>query len=63
MFFSKFTSPEQPYAGALMQQQQPQAPQTDVKSFQLPVQQHLTQQEIQRTGQSVPARVRLTMTS
>jgi hypothetical protein len=57
-FFSKFTSPEQSYAAALRQDsqhQRPQAPQTDGKSLLHPVQQHLPQQEIQRTGLSVQA--------
>jgi hypothetical protein len=56
--FSKFTSPEQSYAAALRQDtqhQQPQAPQTDGKSVWHPVQQHLPQQEIQKTGLSVQA--------
>jgi hypothetical protein len=47
MFFSKFTSPEQSYAAALCQDtqhQQPQAPQTDEKSMQNPIQQYLPQQ-------------------
>jgi hypothetical protein len=35
------------------QQQQPQAPQTDGSSVQHPVQQHLPQQEFQKTGLSV----------
>jgi hypothetical protein len=59
MLFSKFTSSEQSYATALSQdtqQQQPQAPQTDGKSMQDPVQQHLPQQEIQKTGLSVQDR-------
>jgi hypothetical protein len=49
---SKFTSPEQSYAAELRQDtqhQQPQALQTDGKS----VQQHLSQQEIQKTDLSV----------
>jgi hypothetical protein len=57
-FFSKFTSSEQSYAAALRQDtqhQQPQAPQTYEKSFLLPVQQHLPQQEIQIIGLSVQA--------
>jgi hypothetical protein len=37
------------------QQQQPQAPQTYEESVQHPVQQHLPQQEIQKTGLSVQA--------
>jgi hypothetical protein len=44
MLSSKFTSSEQSYAAALRQnteQQQAQAPQTDGKSVQHPVQQHL----------------------
>jgi hypothetical protein len=56
MFFSKFTSPEQSFSAALrqdMQHQQPQAPQTYGKSLRIPVQQHLSQHEIQRTGLSV----------
>jgi hypothetical protein len=56
MFFSDFTSPEQPYAAALRQDkqhQQPQAPQTYGKSLRPPVQEHLPQQEIQKTGLSV----------
>jgi hypothetical protein len=55
-FFSKFTSPEQCCAASLCQDtqhQQPQAQQTYGKSLQTPMQQHLTQQEIQRTGLSV----------
>jgi hypothetical protein len=58
MFFPKFTSSEQSYAAALRQDtqhQQPQAPQTDGKSLQPPVQQHLPQQEIQKTGLSIQA--------
>jgi hypothetical protein len=58
MFVSKFTSPEQSLAAALrqdMQHQQPQAPQRDGKSLRPPVQQHLPQQEIQKTGLSVQA--------
>jgi hypothetical protein len=58
MFFSKFTSPEQPYAAALRQdtqQQQPQTPQAEGKSVQHPVQQHLPQQEFQKNGLSVQA--------
>jgi hypothetical protein len=54
----KFTSSEQSYAAALRQdtqQQQPQAPQTDGKSVQHPVQQHLPQQEFQKTDVSVQA--------
>jgi hypothetical protein len=57
-FFSKFTSPEQSFAAALRQDaqhQQPQAQQTYGKSLQLPVQQHLPQQENQKTGLSVQA--------
>jgi hypothetical protein len=56
--FSKFTSSQQSYAAALgqdTQEQQPQAPQTDGKSLQYPVQQHLRQQECQKTGLSVQA--------
>jgi hypothetical protein len=52
----KFTSSEQSYVAALRQdtqQQQPQAPQVDGKSVQHPIQQHLPQQEIQKTGLSV----------
>jgi hypothetical protein len=54
---SKFASSEHSYAAALRQdtQQQPQAPQTDGKSVQHPVQQHLPQQEFQKTGLSVQA--------
>jgi hypothetical protein len=37
------------------QHQKPQALQTDGKSFWFPMQQHLLQQEIQRTGLSVQA--------
>jgi hypothetical protein len=37
------------------QHKQPQAPQTDGKSVQHPVQQHLPQQEFQKTGLSVQA--------
>jgi hypothetical protein len=51
---SKFTSPEQFFAAALhqdMQHQQPQALKTGGKS----VQQHLPQQEFQRTDRSVQA--------
>jgi hypothetical protein len=58
MFFSKFTSPDQSYTGALhqgTQPQQPQAPQTDGKSLRHHMQQHLPQQELQRTGLSVQA--------
>jgi hypothetical protein len=67
MIFSKFTSPEQSYAAALhqdTQHQQPQALQTDGESVQhpVPVQQHLPQQEIQKTGLSVKASIRLTVT-
>jgi hypothetical protein len=54
--FSKFTSSEQSYAAALRQdtqQQQSQAQQTDGKSVQHPILQHLPQQEIQKTGLSV----------
>jgi hypothetical protein len=46
------------YAAALCQDtqhQQPQAPQTYGKSVRHPAQQHLPQQEIQRTGPSVQA--------
>jgi hypothetical protein len=46
--FSKFSSPEQPYAAAVRQEtqhQQPQAPQTDGKSFWFLVQQHLLAQQ------------------
>jgi hypothetical protein len=53
-----FTSPEQSYAGALCpdtQHQQPQAPQTEGKSMRCPMQQHLSQQEIQKTGLTVQA--------
>jgi molybdopterin converting factor small subunit len=49
---------EQSYAAALRQdtqQRQSQAPQTVGKSVQHPVQQHLPQQEFQRTGRSVQA--------
>jgi hypothetical protein len=56
--FFQFTSPEQSYAAALCedtQRQQPQAPQTDGRSVQHPVQQHLSQQKIQKTGLSVQA--------
>jgi hypothetical protein len=35
------------------EQQQPQAPQTDGKSVQHPIRQHLPQHEIQKTGLSV----------
>jgi hypothetical protein len=58
MFFSKFTSPELPYTDALhqdTQHHQPQALQTDGKRMRHPVQQHLPQQEIQKTGLSVQA--------
>jgi hypothetical protein len=58
MFFSKFTSPEQSYTDELRQDtqhQQPQALQTDGKSMWYTVQQHLPQQEIQKTGLSVQA--------
>jgi ABC-type Na+ efflux pump permease subunit len=58
MLFSKFTSSEQSYAAALRQDtqhQQPQVPQTYGKSVQHPVQQHLLQQEYQKTGLSVQA--------
>jgi hypothetical protein len=58
MFFSNFTSPEQSYAVALRQdtqQQQPQASQADGKKMQHPMQQHVPQQEIQKTGLSVHA--------
>jgi hypothetical protein len=54
--FAKFTSAEQSYAAALRQetqQQQPQAPQTDGRSVQHPVQQHLPQQEFRKTGLSI----------
>jgi hypothetical protein len=54
--FSKFASPEQSYRAALCQgteHKQPQAPQTDGKSVRHPVQQHLPQQEIKKTGLSV----------
>jgi hypothetical protein len=57
-FFSKFTSPEQSFTAALHQDtkhQQPQVPQTYVKSLWTLVQQHLPQQEIQKTGLSVQA--------
>jgi hypothetical protein len=57
-FFSKFTSPEQSYAAALRQDtqhQQLQAPQTDGKCSRHPVQQHLPQEEIQKTRLSVQA--------
>jgi broad specificity polyphosphatase/5'/3'-nucleotidase SurE len=53
-----FTSPEQSYAVSLRQDtqhQQPQALQTDWKSMRHTVQQHLPQQEIQKTGLSVQA--------
>jgi hypothetical protein len=56
MFFSKFTSPGQSYAAALWQdtqRQQPQALQTDGRSVWDPMQQHQSQQEIQKTGLSV----------
>jgi hypothetical protein len=49
-------SPEQFYAVALRhdrQHQQPQAPHTYWKILRAPVQQHVPQQEIQRTGLSV----------
>jgi 3-dehydroquinate synthetase len=55
-FFSKFTLPEQSYAAALRQdtqQQQPQAPLTDGENVRHPMQQHLPQREIQKTGVSV----------
>jgi hypothetical protein len=58
MFFSKFTSPEQSFAAALLQEtqhQQAQALQTCGKSLWRPMQQHLSQQEIQKTGLSVQA--------
>jgi hypothetical protein len=58
MFFFKFTSTEQYLAAALRehtQHKQPQAPQTDGKSFWPPVQQQWSQQEIQKTGLSVQA--------
>jgi hypothetical protein len=57
-FFSKFTSSEQTYAAALSQDtryRQPQGPQADGKSVRHPVQRHLPQQEIQKTGLSVQA--------
>jgi hypothetical protein len=56
-FFSKVTSPEQTYTDALRQDtqhQQHQAPQTDEKML-AHVQQHLPQQEFQKTGLSVQA--------
>jgi hypothetical protein len=55
---AKFTPAEQSYAAVLRQetqQEQPQAPQTDGRSVQHPVQQHLSQQELQKTGLSVQA--------
>jgi hypothetical protein len=58
MFFSEFISPEQSCSAALhqdAQQQQPQAPHTGWKSLRHPVQQHLPQQEIQKTGLLVQA--------
>jgi hypothetical protein len=58
MFFNKFTSPEQLYTVSLyqdMQQQQPQASQADGKKVRHPVQQHLSQQKIHKTGLSVQA--------
>jgi hypothetical protein len=54
--FAKFTSAEQSYAAAFLQkaqQQQPQAPQTNGRSVQYLVQQHLAQVEFQKTGLSV----------
>jgi hypothetical protein len=57
-FFSKFTSSEQSYAASLRQDtqhQQPQAPQTDRRSVQHPIQQHLPQQEFQKRGLTVQA--------
>jgi hypothetical protein len=54
-FFSKFTSQKQSYAAALHHDMQPQALHTYGRSLRLPVQQHLPQQEIQRTGLSVQA--------
>jgi hypothetical protein len=54
--FVKFTLAEQSYAAKLRQetqQQQPQAPKRDGRSVQHPIQQHLPQQEFQRTGLSV----------
>jgi hypothetical protein len=61
MFFSKFTSPEQPFAAALCQDTQHQQPQRHCRHMgkacdhPIPMQQHLPQQEIQRTGLSVHA--------
>jgi hypothetical protein len=55
-FFSKFASQEWSYAAALhqdMKYQISQALQTYGKSLQLPMQQHLPQQQMQRTGLSV----------
>jgi hypothetical protein len=53
-----FTSPEQFYTGALcqdMKHQQPQAPRTEGKSLWCRLQQHLPQQEIQKTSLTVQA--------
>jgi hypothetical protein len=57
-FFSKFNSPEQSYTAALRQDtqhQQPQAPQTYEEGLRTPVQQHLPQQDIQKTGLLIQA--------
>jgi hypothetical protein len=52
-FFSKFTSPEQSLTLCQdTQHKKPQASQTEMKSLRPPVQQHLPQQEIQRTSVS-----------
>jgi hypothetical protein len=58
-FFSKFTSSEQSYAATLRhntEHQQPQAPQTYRNGCRTSVQQHLPQQEFQKTGLLVQAR-------
>jgi hypothetical protein len=46
---AKLVSPEQSYAAALRQDRQP-ASQTDEENLWSPVQQHLPQQEIHKTG-------------
>jgi hypothetical protein len=56
--FYAFTSSEQSYAAALCQdtqQQEPQALQTDGESVHHSTQQHLPQQEFQKTGVSIRA--------
>jgi hypothetical protein len=48
-----YSSPTQLHCVKTSQHQQPQAPQTYENSYRSPVQQHLPQQEIQRTGLSL----------